>query len=160
MLTTPNNFLDALNGVVAHRWSTHIWVVHLLRTSSQTERAKHVFSTHMQNSRRSFPTPSTQLESSTKQKSTHTHRMNLTWIRQHSFPSGPQNITIFVNWHLFWAYQPWTKNIYSVKAVVSKGSCLFFWEELSLHFHDLASLQVMLRHSQLLGNKILKSLLY
>lgn len=89
------------------------------------------------------------------------------WNAQHSFPSALENTTIFVAWHLFQEYQPWTENICSVKTVSFAQwrpkvlTSLSFDKGLALTFTTWQAFKSLLRHSYLLRKKkIKKSLLY
>lgn len=85
-----------------------------LKEIKPSNEARYVFRIHIQQATHN------QLESFTiTEKNTNTKK-ELAWNRRRSFPSAPstlENTTIFVNWHLFQAYQAWTKNICSAKAV-------------------------------------------
>lgn len=85
-----------------------------LKEIKPSNEARYVFRIHIQQATHN------QLESFTiTEKNTNTKK-ELAWNRRRSFPSAPstlENTTIFVDWHLFQAYQAWTKNICSAKAV-------------------------------------------
>lgn len=103
-----------------------------------------------------------QLESFTiTEKNTNTKK-ELAWNRRRSFPSAPstlENTTIFVDWHLFQAYQAWTKNICSAKAVSFAQqhpkalTRLIFDKVLALTFMTWQAFKSLLRLSWLLGKK-------